>query len=91
MNFLSGIGVMTGIYTASMGLFGAIASGISVPVASESGLGWGVALSIWASLSFLSIVLWIPQIIRRKQRLSIVQRTVHSGIRTKAKTSTKKR
>lgn len=75
------VGVMTGIYTASMGLFGAIASGISVPVASESGLGWGVALSIWAALSFLSIILWIPQITRRKQKISIVQRTVHNGIK----------
>ncbi|AVK49300.1 transporter [Clostridium sp. MF28] len=79
------VGVMTGIYTASMGLFGAIASGISVPVASESGLGWGVALSIWAALSFLSIILWIPQITRRKQKISIVQRTVHNGIRINAK------
>jgi MFS transporter, CP family, cyanate transporter len=33
--FSKQIGVITGIYTASMGLFGAIASGISVPVAAE--------------------------------------------------------
>lgn len=79
------IGVMTGIYNVSMGLFGAIASGISVPVAAESGLGWGGALSIWAALSFLSIILWIPQITRRRQETSIARETVGSDIKAKSK------
>lgn len=79
------IGVMTGIYNVSMGLFGAIAFGISVPVAAESGLGWGGALSIWTVLSFLSIIFWIPQITRRRQETSIATRTVGSNIKAKSK------
>ncbi|MVX64197.1 MFS transporter [Clostridium chromiireducens] len=83
--FSKRVGVITGIYTASMGLFGAIASGISVPVAAKSRLGWSGALSIWAALSFLSIIIWIPQIIRRKQEMSIVKGMIDNDIKTKVK------
>lgn len=79
------IGVMTGIYNVSMGLFGAIASGISVPVAAESGLGWGGALSLWAALSFVSIIFWIPQVTRRRQETSSDREMVGSYIKAKSK------
>ncbi|WP_315110332.1 CynX/NimT family MFS transporter [Clostridium intestinale] len=83
--FSKQIGVITGIYTASMGLFGAIASGISVPVAAEWSLGWSGSLSIWAALSFLSIIIWIPQIIRRNQEMPIVKGRLDNYIITNEK------
>ncbi len=52
---------MTGVYSVSMNLCGAIASGISVPIASSAGLGWKGALGRWAILSFIAFVMWIPQ------------------------------
>ncbi|MGX7394572.1 MFS transporter [Carnobacterium mobile] len=55
------IGVMTGVYSISMNLFGAIASGISIPIMMKSGYGWQGALGIWGILSFLSIFFWMPQ------------------------------
>lgn len=55
------IGVMTGVYSISMNLFGAIASGISIPIMMKSGYGWQGALGIWGILSFLSIFFWLPQ------------------------------
>ncbi|WP_071392927.1 CynX/NimT family MFS transporter [Bacillus tuaregi] len=59
------MGIMTGVYSISMNLFGAIASGISVPVALGLGFGWQGALGMWAILSFVSILFWLPQIKRR--------------------------
>jgi MFS transporter, CP family, cyanate transporter len=59
---------MTGVYSVSMNLCGAIASGISVPLAAGKNLGWNGALGVWAILSFISIFLWLPQL--RKIRAS---------------------
>jgi len=60
--FPTRIGLMTGVYSISMNLLGAIASGISVPIAAELGFGWQGALVIWGILSFVSILFWLPQI-----------------------------
>lgn len=59
------LGLMTGIYSISMNLFSAIASGISIPIAVGLGYGWKGALAIWGILSILSILFWIPQVKRR--------------------------
>ncbi|MFB9986274.1 CynX/NimT family MFS transporter [Bacillus benzoevorans] len=59
------IGLMTGVYSISMNLFSAIASGISIPVAVGMGYGWQGALGIWGILSLLSILVWFPQVRRR--------------------------
>ena len=83
------VGMMTGAYTLSMNLFGAMASGISIPVAAV--LGWPGSLRIWAVLSLLSIILWIPQIIHKKQEMSVVEEPVDCNIETKLKESMKKK
>ena len=59
--FPGNLGVMTGVYSVSMNLCGAIASGISVPIASSAGLGWKGALGCWGILSLIAFVMWIPQ------------------------------
>ena len=56
------LGTMTGVYSVSMNLCGAIASGISVPLAVGAGLSWQGALGIWGILSVISILFWIPQL-----------------------------
>ncbi|MBD2864509.1 CynX/NimT family MFS transporter [Paenibacillus oceani] len=60
------IGLMTGMYSISMNLFGAIASGISVPVAVGLGLGWQGALGVWGLLSIVSLICWLPYMKRRR-------------------------
>ncbi|EPD0733699.1 MFS transporter, partial [Shigella flexneri] len=60
--FPTRIGLMTGVYSISMNLLAAIASGISVPIAIGLGIGWKGGLGIWAILSFLSILFWLPQV-----------------------------
>lgn len=61
-DFPKKIGSMTGLYSISMSLCGAIASGISVPLAVNAGLKWQGALGIWGILSFVSILCWLPQL-----------------------------
>ncbi|MCQ6558798.1 CynX/NimT family MFS transporter [Paenibacillus mendelii] len=56
------VGLMTGVYSVSMNMCGAIASGISVPIAVNLGLGWRGALGCWAVLVLLSILVWLPQL-----------------------------
>ncbi|WP_019911893.1 CynX/NimT family MFS transporter [Paenibacillus sp. HW567] len=56
------IGLMTGVYTVSMNLCAAAASGISVPLAQQSGLGWRGTLAIWFIVAALATLFWIPQL-----------------------------
>ncbi|MFC6232186.1 CynX/NimT family MFS transporter [Paenibacillus allorhizosphaerae] len=56
------IGIMIGVYSVAMNLCGAIASGISVPMAGPLGLGWKGALGIWTLPAILAVICWIPQI-----------------------------
>ncbi|KAA9011272.1 CynX/NimT family MFS transporter [Niallia endozanthoxylica] len=66
--FPAQMGVMTGVYSISMSLFGAIASGISVPIAIGLGYGWQGALGVWGILSFISILFWLPQMKRYSRK-----------------------
>ncbi|MGG4455672.1 CynX/NimT family MFS transporter [Brevibacillus porteri] len=67
------IGLMTGVYSVSMNLLGAIASGISVPIAVGLGVGWQGALGIWGILSLASVLCWLPQMKRRNRETATVQ------------------
>lgn len=62
MNFPLKVGVMTGIYSVSMTLVGALASGLSVPFLSIDGIGWKSSLVFWGILSVIALLVWIPQL-----------------------------
>ncbi|WP_080873482.1 CynX/NimT family MFS transporter [Oceanobacillus timonensis] len=66
------IGLMTGVYSISMNLIGAMASGLSIPLAVHFGAGWQGGLGIWGILSFVSILFWLPQIINRHKQAAVV-------------------
>src|SRR5699024_12243467 len=51
--------LMTSVYTTAMGLFAALASGISLPIAVGLDLGWEAALGVWIFPALISIGLWI--------------------------------
>lgn len=59
-DFSRQVGLMTGVYSVSMNLFGAIASGVSVPLARHLGFGWNGALGIWGVLALLAALFWFP-------------------------------
>ena len=73
------IGVVTGIYSVSMNTFGALASGISIPLAVELGASWSGALRIWAGLSFIALMLWIPQLRKTRPEINTDQRSKYSN------------
>ncbi|AIQ51977.1 CynX/NimT family MFS transporter [Paenibacillus sp. FSL R7-0331] len=60
--FPARIGLMTGIYTVSMNLCAAAASGFSVPLAGRAGFGWRGTLLMWFIIAAAAVVLWIPQL-----------------------------
>lgn len=67
MKFSNNIGLMTGVYSVSMNLTGALAAGLSIPIASASGFGWKGSIGIWAILAILALIFWIPQIRHRQK------------------------
>ncbi|WP_018923503.1 CynX/NimT family MFS transporter [Salsuginibacillus kocurii] len=62
LSFPYKVGLMTSLYTAGMGLFASLASGVSVPLADNAGLGWSNALAIWGVLVLVALIIWFPQI-----------------------------
>lgn len=54
-------GMVTGIYSAMLGIGATIASGISVPLSENAGFGWRWALGSWALVSLLALAVWLPQ------------------------------
>ncbi len=57
-SFRMKVGLITGVYGISMNVFGSLASGVSVPLAQSSSLGWRASLGVWAFLAVLSVILW---------------------------------
>ncbi|MEH7120296.1 MFS transporter [Neobacillus vireti] len=51
-------GLMTSVYSTSMGLVASLASGLSVPLAKDTHLGWQGALIVWGIPALIAILLW---------------------------------
>ncbi|WP_031408481.1 CynX/NimT family MFS transporter [Geobacillus vulcani] len=64
------IGLMMGVYTVTMNMSAAFASGLAVPLADEWGIGWEGALRFWALVAALALVVWLPQAWRQKSSAS---------------------
>ncbi|WP_186580705.1 CynX/NimT family MFS transporter [Aquibacillus kalidii] len=56
--FPNKIGLLTAIYTTCMSIFAATASGLSIPLAKNFGLGWQKSLLSWSLLALLAIIVW---------------------------------
>ena len=58
-------GLMTSVYSTSLGISAALAAGVSVPLAQVDGIGWRGALAVWAVPALLASVTWLPQLGRK--------------------------
>ncbi|MBC1291828.1 CynX/NimT family MFS transporter [Listeria booriae] len=56
------MGLMTGVYSISMNVSAMLASGLSVPIAVNAGLGWQGALVIWSVFAVIALLVWLPQL-----------------------------
>lgn len=64
-SFPAKVGLMTGMYTVSMGTMAGLAPGISVPLAENLNLGWRGSLSVWVVLVIVALIVWSPQVKRK--------------------------
>lgn len=69
--FPTKIGLMTSIYSTSMGLIASLASGVSVPLAKGANLGWQGAQIVWAIPVVVAIIVWAAILIKYKKGHSI--------------------
>lgn len=59
-DFPTKIGQVTGAYSAVQSGFAAVASGVAVPVAGLTGLGWRLPLGMWAGLALVAVGVLLP-------------------------------
>ncbi|MYT74419.1 MULTISPECIES: MFS transporter [unclassified Streptomyces] len=57
-------GLMMGLYSVALFCGAALAAGVTVPLGDALGLGWRGAIGVWAVLSALALLLWVPQLRR---------------------------
>ncbi|MFK7772851.1 MAG: CynX/NimT family MFS transporter [Saprospiraceae bacterium] len=69
-NFESNSGLITSLYSSMMAVGAALAAGISVPLAHDFRLGWRGSLGVWAILSLIALLVWLPQLFRLKKSTS---------------------
>lgn len=62
MSFPFRIGAVTGLYAVFMNIFGALASGVSVPIAKIDFFGWQGALAIWGIVAVIALIIWSFQL-----------------------------
>ncbi|WP_127539037.1 CynX/NimT family MFS transporter [Paenibacillus illinoisensis] len=76
------VGLVTGLYSVSMNIWGAIASGISVPAAGFTSMGWHASLGMWAVLSILALILWLPHVRNgRRGEVYVASRNAEKPVR----------
>jgi len=62
LSFPFQVGAVTGLYTVVMNVFGALASGVSVPLSKIDLFGWQGALAIWGVIIIIALIIWSPQV-----------------------------
>ena len=73
------VGLMTSVYTTALSVAGALAAGVSVPLARLTGMSWQGSLALWALPALLAAVAWVPQL-SRNDRPEITSAQTSLGI-----------
>jgi len=68
-------GLMTSVYSTSLGISAALAAGVSVPLAQLDGIGWRGALAVWTLPALLAGVAWLPQLGRSERPAELSARS----------------
>lgn len=61
LSFPLRVGAVTGLYAVVMNIFGALATGVSVPLSKIELFGWQGALAVWAVITVIALIIWSPQ------------------------------
>lgn len=71
-DFPTKIGLVTGIYSVSMGIWASLASGLSIPIVLGLNFSWQQSLLCWSTLAIVGILIWLPQL-RIRHQYKVVQ------------------
>ncbi|MEV4314496.1 MFS transporter [Actinocrispum sp. NPDC049592] len=74
-DFPDRVAQMTSLYSVTMGVVGAVVSGLAVPLAGTLPGGWRTALGCTAGLALIALAVWLPQGFRRDQAVAMPART----------------
>ncbi|WP_423127006.1 CynX/NimT family MFS transporter [Gaoshiqia sp. Z1-71] len=77
-DFPTKIGLMTSLYTTAMCGMAGLASGVSIPLTENAGLGWKNTLLVWGLLAVAGVLVWLPQV-RVKHRTEANRKKPHPG------------
>jgi MFS transporter, CP family, cyanate transporter len=61
-DFADRAGLMTGLYTMAISAGGALAAGLTVPIARAAGFDWRLAIGMWIVFAFVATLVWAPQV-----------------------------
>lgn len=70
-------GMIIGFYSVFMSLTAALASGLSITIGRETGLGWKGSLGIWMWIGLFCLLLWLPLALKKskgREKKAIVKR-----------------
>ena len=74
LSFPLHIGLMTGLYSVSMSISATLASGIASPIANQTSYGWQGALGIWGIITLAALIVWIPQLRKKKEVIKFAKK-----------------
>ncbi|MFE5291021.1 CynX/NimT family MFS transporter [Isoptericola sp. NPDC056618] len=63
-DFADRVGLMTGLYSMALSGGAALAAGLTVPIATATGMDWRAALASWGLLAVVGAVVWAPHALR---------------------------
>jgi CP family cyanate transporter-like MFS transporter len=66
-DFPDRVAPMTSLYSVTMGVVGAVVSGLAVPLAGTLPGGWRTALGCVAGIALVGVAVWAPQALARNQ------------------------
>lgn len=76
--FPAHLALVTGLYTAVMGTFAALGSGLSVPIAEATG-SWRLAIGCWIALAVVARVAWSARLRNDARSGAVAHRTRVAG------------
>lgn len=62
--------LMTGAYTATLGLSAALASGLALPIAARG--GWRLGIGVWGLIGLLALLAWWPRLRRHGRDVPVL-------------------
>lgn len=80
-DFPDQIGLMSGLYGASLAAAASIAAGTTIPLADGLGLGWRGAIGMWTVPAIAALLIWLPQLFAKRHEVKPPPSAETSGMR----------